>query len=194
VEQRKKLLVILVLAVLIVIGSFYSFWQKKSTSEVVSSGEVQAKSVTLVEEKTIDIVVYISGAVNKPGVYKASQNARVFEIVTMAGGLTPEADEAKINMAQSVKDGMHIHVMDKVALPSNTVSGNTGTGKAGNKVNINTADKSQLDTLPGIGPAMAERIIEYRQTSGGFKDMDELKKVQGIGTSKFEKLKEKITI
>jgi competence protein ComEA len=193
VEQRKKVLFIVMLAILIVAGSFYSFWQKNFVGEVASSNEALAKGAPISEEKTSEIIIYITGAVNKPGVYKASQNARIFEIVTMAGGLTSEADETKINMAQSVKDGMHIHVVEKI-VPGNTISGNAINTKAGNKVNINTADKSQLDTLPGVGPAMAERIIEYRQTSGGFKDIEELKKVQGIGSSKFEKLKEKISI
>lgn len=192
-EQRRKLLCIVILAILIVAGSFYSFWQKNSVSEVVSSNEALAKGTPISEGKTNEIIVYISGAVNKPGVYKASQNARVFEIVAMAGGLTSDADETKINMAQNAKDGMHIHVADKL-VSGNTIPGNASSSNVGNKVNINTADKSQLDTLPGVGPAMAERIIEYRQTSGGFKDIDELKKVPGIGSSKFEKMKEKVSI
>jgi competence protein ComEA len=194
VEQRKKILFIVILAIMIVAGSFYSFWQKQSVNEVASSSEALAKGASISEETASEIVVYISGAVSNPGVYKASHNARIFEIVAMAGGLTSEADETKINMAQNVKDGMHIHVVEKVPLAANTITVNTSSTRTGTKININTADKSQLDTLPGVGPAMAERIIEYRQTSGGFKDIDELKKVPGIGASKFEKMKEKISI
>jgi len=194
VEQRNKLLFIVMLAILIVAGSFYSFWQKNTVAEVVSSDDVAAKNDFRQPEQSDEIFVYISGAVNKPGVFKASPNARVFDIVAMAGGLTDEADRAKTNLAQSIKDGMHIHVVDKLPV-SNEHSATTGTTKTkvGNKVNINHADKSELDTLPGVGPALAERIIEYRQTNGSFTSIDELKNVPGIGSSKFEKMKEKIT-
>jgi competence protein ComEA len=194
VEQRNKLLFIVMLAILIVAGSFYSFWQKNTVAEVVSSDDVAAKNDFRQPEQSDEIFVYISGAVHKPGVFKASGNARVFDIVAMAGGLTDEADRAKTNLAQSIKDGMHIHVVDKLPV-SNEHSATTGTTKTkvGNKVNINHADKSELDTLPGVGPALAERIIEYRQTNGSFTSIDELKNVPGVGSSKFEKMKEKIT-
>lgn len=194
-EQRNKLLFIVMLAVLIVAGSFYSFWQKSAVPEKVSSSEALANNNSRQKEQVSEVFIYISGAVNKPGVFKASPGARVFDIVAMAGGLTSDADVAKINLAQSVKDGMHIHIENK--LPVSNEHSNTagaGKGKAGNTVNINYADKSQLDTLPGVGPALAERIIEYRQTNGSFQDIDDLKNVPGIGASKFEKLKEKISI
>ncbi|SFL31962.1 helix-hairpin-helix domain-containing protein [Pelosinus propionicus] len=192
VEQRNKLLFIVILAILIVAGSFYNFWQKSSVAEVASSDDVAVKNESRQPEQSDEIFVYISGAVHKPGVFKASPNARVFDIVEMAGGLTAEADVAKTNLAQSIKDGMHIHVVDK--LPASNEHSATGTAKTkvGNKVNINHADKSELDTLPGVGPALAERIIEYRQTIGSFNSIDELKNVPGIGSSKFEKLKERI--
>ncbi len=195
VGQRNKLLFIVMLAVLIVAGSFYSFWQKGSVSDSTSSSEAIAKNPSISEEKSSEIFVYISGAVHKPGVFKAPSNARVFDIVAMAGGLTVEADVAKTNLAQSVKDGMHIHVVDKPLISNdNTMTAGSGKAKIGNKVNINHANKSELDTLPGVGPALAERIIEYRQTNGSFRDIDELKSIPGIGSSKYEKIKEKISI
>ncbi|MBP2626387.1 MAG: competence protein ComEA helix-hairpin-helix repeat protein [Firmicutes bacterium] len=194
-EQRGKIIFIVILAILILTGSFYSFWQKSSVSENTSSGEALAKGVKAQEEKTTEIIVYISGAVNKPGVFKVFHNARVIDVVTMAGGLTPEADVSKINMAQLVKDGMHIHVVARsVVLGGGDMLVNAGKGKVSAKVNINTAEKSELDALPGIGPSLAERILEYRQTNGSFNDIDDLKKVTGIGSSKFEKIKDKITL
>ncbi len=194
VEQKNRLLFIVMLAILIVAGSFYSFWQKNTVVEVASSPEsISAKNDFHQPEQTDEIIVYISGAVHKPGVFKAAGTARVFDIVEMAGGLTAEADRAKINLAQNIKDGMHIHVMDKLPV-SNEHSEVTGTSKAkgDKKVNINHADKSELDTLPGVGPALAERIIEYRQKNGSFTNIDELRNVPGVGASKFEKMKEKI--
>lgn len=195
-EQRNKLLFIVMLAVLIVAGSLYSFWQKNSISASTSSSEALTKSAPISEEKTSEIFVYISGAVHNPGVFKASQNARVFDIVAMAGGLTSDADVTKINMAQSVKDGTHLHVAERAIVQGNNVAAGLSKSKVGgsNTININTAEKNELDALPGVGPALAERIIEYRQANGSFKDIDELKKVPGIGSSKFEKMKEKISI
>jgi len=194
-EQQKKVRFIALLAIVIVIGSFYSFGQKSSVSEHTSSGEALAKGGQVAEEKDSEIVVYISGAVSKPGVYRLLQNARVVDLIAMAGGLAFEADESKINMAQQVKDGMHIHVTAKERRRSEGES-ITGTSKVrgGDKISINSGEKNDLDTLPGVGPALAQRIIEYRQTNGSFNDIEELKKVPGIGASKFEKLKEKIIL
>lgn len=195
-EQRRKIIFIVVLALVIVVGSFYSFWQKNSVADSGPSGEVLAKGAKTTDEKTNDIVVYISGAVNKPGVFKLTHNARVIDVVNMAGGLTLEADGAKTNMAQLLKDGMHINVANKptTSMGGGSVPLNASKGLGNGIININTADKSALDTLPGVGPALAERIIEYRQTNGNFSEIEGLKKVQGLGASKFEKLKDKITI
>jgi competence protein ComEA len=195
-EQRRKIIFIVVLAFLIVAGSFYSFWQKKSVDEHGTSGEALAKGTKTIDEKPNEMMVYISGAVNKPGVFKLRHNARVIDAVNMAGGLTLEADGAKTNMAQPLKDGMHINVVSKVVSSSGggNMPSNSGKGTGSTVININTADKSSLDTLPGIGPALAERIIQYRQTNGSFSEIEGLKKVPGVGASKFDKMKDKITI
>jgi len=194
-ERRKKIILIVGLALVMIVGSFYSFWQKNSVSEHVTTGEVM-KGAKGNEEKSNEIVIYISGAVNKPGVFKLAQNARVIDAVTLAGGLTPEADVTKTNMAQLVKDGMHINVVAKapVSQSNGTSTPPVSIGKGQGMININSADKTALDTLPGVGPALAERIVEYRQTNGGFSDIEGLKKVPGVSSSKFEKMKDKITI
>lgn len=197
-QQRQKIILIVVLALLIVVGSFYSFWQKNPVSDSMTSGEVLAKSVKNAEEKPNEIMAYVSGAVYQPGVFKLPHNARVIDLINRAGGLTLDADGEKINMAQLVKDGMHVNVVSKVPSASSSIGGNapviTGKTPGGNIVNINTADKNALDTLPGVGPALAERIIEYRQANGSFSEIEGLRKVSGFGGSKFEKVKDKITI
>ncbi len=193
--QQKRVAFIVVFVLVILVGSFFSFWQKSSVDENTSSGEVLAKGTHKPEEKSSEIVVYISGAVNKPGVYKLFSNGRVIDLITMAGGLTLDGDAAKINMAQQIKDGMHINVPSREMEAGNgTPTSGASKGKVGDKININSGDKNELDRLPGVGPALAERIIEYRQANGSFNDIEGLKKVPGIGTSKFEKMKEKITI
>ncbi len=194
-QNGKKLIFIIGLAILIVAGSFYSFWQKNSVNDSVSTTDVVVKESKAKEEKPSEIVVYISGAVNKPGVFKLTNHARMTELVTLAGGLASEADVSKINLAQLLKDGMHVHVATKnVMQGGGNGSYNVGKSNTGTQININTADKNELDSLPGVGPALAERIMEYRQANGAFNDLEELKKVPGIGQSKFEKLKEKITL
>ena len=199
-ENGKKLIFIIGLASLIVAGSFYSFWQKNSVNDSVSTADVVVKESKAKEEKASEIVVYISGAVNKSGVFKLPNHARMIDLVTLAGGLASEADVSKINLAQLLKDGMHVHVAAKNVMQGggngsyNVEKSNIGKLNTGTQININTADKNELDSLPGVGPALAERIMEYRQTNGTFNDLEELKKVPGIGPSKFEKLKEKITL
>ncbi len=141
-------------------------------------------------------VIYVSGAVNHPGVVKISGGLRIIDAINAAGGLSPEADASKINMAQAVKDGMQILVPAQNKVTAETVGKSPvldGQGR-GNKININSAGKQELDQLPGVGAAMAERIIEYRNNHGGFRNLEDLKKVNGIGEAKFEKIKDKISL
>ncbi|SHI36879.1 helix-hairpin-helix domain-containing protein [Propionispora hippei] len=200
---RERIIVIMLVAVILLTASFYSFWQKQAASERISvQSEEQRKSGDAVNPtkadtaKTVeDCVVYISGAVNRPGVFHVPVNSRVVDVVQVAGGLTAAADQIKINLAEKIRDGMHIHVPDK---NSTVVAGSGGTvissSDGQEKVNINSAGKEELDKLPGIGPAMAERIVEYRETAGMFKDVADLKNVPGIGEAKFKRLADKITI
>lgn len=191
IALRKRLILIVALAIMIVAGSFYGYWQKYSTPDVaVSSVPTGEKSGG--NSKDGEDIVYVSGAVNKPGVFKLPAGSRVLDAVNIAGGFAPGADNAKINLAQQVNDGMHINVPGSIS--PNNAAGTGSPARSGDKININTADKAELDKLPGVGPAMAQRIVEYRQTNGLFKDTAEIKKVPGIGEAKFNQMKDKITI
>lgn len=114
------------------------------------------------------------------------------DAVNKCGGLSEAADADSINLAAKVTDGSQIKIPLKNA--ANTAQGETKDNNAGDKININYADEGELDKLPGVGPAMAKRIIEYRQTQGLFQSIEDLKKVRGIGEAKFTKLKDKIMI
>ena len=144
-----------------------------------------------------EITIYVTGAVNKPGLVKVAEGARAADAINACGGLLPIADSEKINLAQNLKDGQQLKVPEKERSNSNVdkskadMSKNGGSGEL---VNINTADEKALNTLPGIGPAMAKRIIEYRETEGLFQSIEDIKKIRGIGDAKFEKLKDKICI
>lgn len=185
--SRMRVLVILGLAVVITIGSFYIYGEKTAVPDTVTVNKAPVQEPLV--ERAAEIVVYVSGAVNKSGVVKLPQGSRVQDALLAVGGITGDADTAKINLAEKVKDGQHIHV------PSAAI-GVQGAMAAqhDDKININQADVNELDKLPGIGPAMAAKIVEYREANGGFTAIEDLKKVKGIGEAKFNKIKDKITL
>lgn len=144
------------------------------------------------------ITVYVSGEVNKPGLIQIDSNARVSDAITACGNFTPLADKNAINLAQKLSDGIHIQV-PTIKNSANTASAtnnssNSPNDKSNDLININTATKEELDTLPGIGPATAEKILNYRQEHGNFQSIEDLKNVKGIGEAKFNKLQDKISI
>lgn len=183
---KKRLLLIAVFALLIIAGSFYSFWQKNSVQETASS--IPSSIPQAAAGESNDFVIYVSGAVNHPGVFRIKQGSRIIDAINQAGGLALGADCSKFNLAQEVKDGMQIQVPANIGPQQES----NASKKEKGKININTADKKELDQLPGVGPALAERIIEYRKSNGPFKDIAELKKVSGIGEAKFKQIKDKI--
>lgn len=153
-------------------------------------------------EQPIIIKVDLKGAVQKPGVYTAQEGERVIDLINRAGGFLDDADQTKINLSQKVADEMVIYV-PKVGEDSNVMeqvasffqpqqSGNEASSDG--KVNINQADSTLLQTLPGIGPSKAEAIIEYRETNGPFKMIEDIMNISGIGEKTFEKLKNSITV
>lgn len=138
------------------------------------------------------ISVYVSGQVKNISVVELEDNGnlRIVDAVNKAGGLTDLADAGAINLAEPLTDGQHIHIPTKeISLQAQNISVNASS----DLVNINTANAEQLETLKGIGPALAQRIIEYREQNGAFKSIDEIKNVRGIGDKKFAAFKDKIT-
>ena len=133
------------------------------------------------------ITVYVSGAVVKPGVVAMKKTERVEQAIAVCGGVLPQADLANVNLAQPLKDGMQIRV------PERADAGGSAAHMAQHdgKIHINTADEKKLDELPGIGPTMAKRIVEYRNEHGPFESIDDLVKIRGIGAEKLEKIREK---
>ena len=147
------------------------------------------------------IRVDVRGAVNKPGVYTLPVGSRVQDALTLAGEVASNADTRPLNLARRLNDGEQIVVLaigevppTLVITPGRGVQANTPTKSPGGKVNLNTATLAELDTLPGIGPAIAQRIIDYRTQNGDFKTIDDLKKVRGIGDALFSQIKDSITV
>lgn len=146
-----------------------------------------------------DIYVDIDGAVNKPGVYKVTAGTRLFQVIDLAGGLTEDAATDSLNRAEAVYDGQKITVISSssgLTSEGENISREISdtSGITNGRVNINTADSVTLQTIPGIGPSKAARIIEYRNSTGHFNKIDDIKNVTGIGDATFENIKDYITV
>ena len=145
---------------------------------------------------TTDIFVHVTGAVAKPGVYAAEVGSRVFDIVAMAGGFTKKADQASVNLARLVSDGEQLLVFERASeAKSASISSNTSAGSmAGTLVSLNRATLSELEELPGVGPTLAQRIIDWRSANGGFKSLEDLLEVGGIGDKLFAGIQGKVAL
>ena len=136
--------------------------------------------------------VYVSGAVHSPDVYTLAADSIVKDALQAAGGPTDDADLDRINLALPVADGQHVYIphLDEenppVRLPSNLPA-------VGGKVNVNTAEAAELESLPGIGPVSAQRILDYRQAHGPFTQIEDIMDVSGIGPATFEGMRDLIT-
>ena len=152
------------------------------------------------------VIVHICGAVKAPGVYELEQGSRVMDAVNAGGGFLPEAAQDSCNLAEPVTDGCQIYIMTKQeSLEAEKASGIRQTGRidgasaavsgtGAGLVNLNTADKAALMTLPGIGESRADDILEWRSKNGGFQRIEDIMKISGIKKGAFEKIKDKITV
>ncbi|WP_295505796.1 helix-hairpin-helix domain-containing protein [uncultured Streptococcus sp.] len=176
------------------------------TSSSSSTEEEEEKVVakTKGEEESEQVTVDIKGAVKNPGVYELRAGARVHEAIQKAGGLTADAEAKSINQAQKLTDEAVIYVAktgeegaDVTQIGQHQAGASDSAGASGgksDKVNLNTATEAELQTISGIGQKRASDIIAYRESSGRFKSVDDLKKVSGIGDKTLEKLKEYVTV
>ncbi|GBF35309.1 late competence protein ComEA, DNA receptor [Desulfocucumis palustris] len=204
--ERKQQLVVLMLAAVFLFGAGYKYSQWSSGREPAHNAAVLEKGPGEDGRTPAEIKVHVDGAVEKPGVYSLPQGARVADALEKAAAL-PQADLGRLNLAEPLKDGRKVPVPYKQEMPAAGVSGNStpgggvsgGAGKTGGAassglVNINTAGPGELENLPGIGPSLAGRIVDYREKNGYFTDPEDIKKVSGIGDKKYEQLKDFITV
>ncbi len=142
------------------------------------------------------VMVDVAGGVKSPGVYEVPANSRVIDAIAAAGGAVAHADTSDINLARIIKDGEQVYV-DLAEVSSPSVQGGSvkrTVKKKSGPININRATAGELDSLPGIGPVLASRIIDYRKSNGPFTSVDDLQKVSGIGVSKFAQFKSKVRV
>ena len=215
---KQKIVMGMIIAVIVISIGVYGFFSMQKQNTVLNLNEMLVEEnreevnqeIDEVKEKEEvgNIVVHITGAVKNKGILRLPEGSRISDAIEAAGGETKEADLDSINLAYTLEDGQKIYIPSQENKENNeqkqyitTESGDTTNIKENSKiegenekVNINTANQSELETLPGIGPSLASRIIEYREQNGKFNSIEELKNVKGIGDAKFEDLKNSATI
>lgn len=190
-----------ILAVLIVGGAV--FWYVRSLPRPVTIAATAVPSpppvgaVPSASPSPAVLIVHVAGRVQHPGVYEFHQGDRVIDAIRAAGGAREGADLRSINLAALLTDGQQIIVWKRgsgSSVPIPPTGGAPGSGSATQLVNLNTATLDQLETLPGIGPALGQRILDYRQLHGPFASVDELVNVSGIGEKRLEDLRPLVTV
>lgn len=202
-KEQKLVLLLVCLLVLGIVLRFGLPAGGGESPEIILHGETESNDEHRddgdgVEEKKI-IIIHITGAVQEPGVYILEDGSRVYEAVEKAGGQSDDADLEMINLAEPLYDGQPVYVPRISDRDPSQVSGGNMYREGlqhvkDGKININFANKSQLETLPGIGAVKAQGIIDYREKNGPFKSVDDLLKVTGIGEKTLESLVDLITV
>lgn len=235
IKINKKTLIIIITIIVTALIIAYMLFTKSNDETITDLEEIETnENDTQNNQKETNenkIIIHITGAIKKEGIYELKENSRIADAIEAAEGLTENANIQDINLAYVLEDGEKIHIPTKeetkqsnseeiekntdkttVYVTKNTggtekSASNTGnTNNSGNtknnnsttskneKININTATQAELETLPGIGPSTALKIINYRKENGKYKTIEDIKKVSGIGDSKYNKIKELIKI
>jgi competence protein ComEA len=161
-----------------------------STSALGSGSAGQASTAS----GASTVFVHILGQVVKPGLYQIPRGSRAVDAVSAAGGFTPKADQASLNLAAPVVDGEQLVVVAVGEAPAPVVSAAGGGPAPAGPVDLNTADATALENLPGVGPATAQAILDWRQQNGRFQSVDDLLDVTGIGDKKLERMRDAVTV
>lgn len=204
-KKQKIIVVVLIIIMCIVIGYYII-----SKTEKYDYSDIEKISNIIEEDQEVDdniienkIVIHITGEVEEEGVIELEKGARISDAIEEAGGTTEEADLSNVNLAYSLSDGQKVKipninekdeeiiVVEEKAGDNIIIEGNKSKEE---KININKAAQTEIETLPGIGPSTALKIITYRNEHGKFKNIEDRKNVSGIGDSKFENIKEYICV
>jgi competence protein ComEA len=164
------------------LGSSFSSETQANKLDLGQVGQIVSESQSIQGE----IFVHVAGEVAKPGLYALSVGSRVEDAIEKAGGMTGSAFEQSVNLARMVSDGEQIVVLNRSQV-------STGA-KASSFVSLNNATLEQLESLPGVGPALAKRIIDHRTEIGSFSDLSQLREVSGIGEKLYAKISQHLTL
>lgn len=194
--MKEKLIQLIfpVIFVLICLGGCKSEPQvMKHSEDSLESDEKQISSTAVPEtDRVKEVYVYVTGKVKNPNVYRVPEDYRIYQVIELAGGFLEDAETRNINLADKIFDGMQITVY-AVGEEAVQVYGQDD-GSLSSMININTASKEELMTLPGIGEAKAESIISFRNENGHFDSIEDIMKISGIKEGAFEKIKSYITV
>jgi competence protein ComEA len=189
---RRGVRVLLVVAALVVVGAAaLVYCSRPRVTEAPAIAGTGAGPVSAAAPTTpADLVVTVTGKVHRPGLVHLRPGARVADAVEGAGGALPGVDLTGVNLARKVTDGEMIAI--GITPPPGPIGG--GPAGPGGPVNLNTATPAELQTLPGIGEVLAQRIVDFRTAHGGFRAVGDLRQVEGIGDAKFQQLKDRVTV
>ena len=208
-SNQEKITIILLLIVVIIGGGIvlYKNINSEDSFTINRDSDISENKPAAVQIEIPPVIIHITGAVKSPGVYQLKSTDRIVDAVKIAGGATEEANLDLINLAALLKDGQKIIVPSKIynengeEISKNIVnnaeaiySSSSSSDSISGKININTANATMLQALPGIGPVLSERIIEYRNQNGLFGIIDDIKDVSGIAEKKFEGIKDLICV
>jgi competence protein ComEA len=192
---RPGVRVLVTVAVLVVIGAAVLAWWSQPRPEPVVPVLTATAPPSLVATTPAELVVAVTGKVREPGLVRLLPGARVADAIEAAGGVLPDAELDYLNLARRLTDGELIVVgMPPPPEQAGGAPGAAAVPGAGVKVNLNTATQSELETLPGVGPALAQRIIDHRTRNGPFGSVTELRQVAGIGEVRFAELRDLVTV
>lgn len=217
IQNKKKLIIgVIIVVVILSISAIFIIKNKEDTEEIIDfiqdnnidnndSYKENDNKDNEIEENVI--IVHISGEVKQEGVIKIEKGARIIDAITAAGGTSEEADLSKVNLAYILEDAQKIYIPNINEKEEEVVgegssreivisgSGGESSQKEGKiYINLNTANLTELQKIPGVGEATATKIIEYRKANGKFNSIEEIKNIEGIGENKFNKLKNNIYV
>jgi competence protein ComEA len=182
----------IVAAVVVCVAAFFAWRARPHATPVPTPSAVAQASGGAAPASPATLIVAVNGRVRKPGLVRLPPGSRVADAIDAAGGVLPDTDLTALNLARKVVDGELIVV--GAPGPPGPAGPAAAPGAAGGQVNLNTATLAELQTLPGIGEVLAQRILDYRTAHGQFQSVNELRQVDGIGDAKFDKLKDKVTV
>ena len=202
--ERGELVGFLAVAVLIIGGAVFWYLRSLPATVRVDAAIPPAQLATSPSASPSPspgmVVVYVSGWVRDPGVYRFDEGDRIIDAIERAGGPKKGADLNALNLAALLTDAQQILVVKKGEAPppvpssGSTTGGGTGAGATAGPINLNTATLDQLETLPGIGPALGQRIIDHREQHGPFQSVEDLLEVSGIGEKRLADLQDQVTV
>ena len=216
-ENKTIIVIISIIIIIFLCMFFYTRINMENEYNEISNYDIlqNETNIEIEQEETTKIIIHVTGAVKNEGIVQIEEGGRIADAVDAANGFSEDADISQINLAYQLEDGQKIYIPsindEKIDGAEKVLQKEYVTDEAGDdviledeisnvkskkneKININTADQSELIEIPGVGEATAQKIIQYRETNGKFKNIEDIKNVNGIGNSKFENMKEKICV